>query len=90
MNYSSYNLTKVDFKKNFCFWWGVHLFCEGGVEIIEEEVEEWDHEAGGARHYVPGGQQGLAGAVIQVQEPWNTKQVGQFEIVCKIISNAMM
>ena len=71
MNYSSYNLTKVDFKKNFCFWWGVHLFSEGGVEIIKEEVEERDHEAGGARHHVPGRQQGLAGAVIQVQEPWN-------------------
>ena len=69
---SCYNLTKEDIKKNnFFFWWGVHLFCEGGVEIIEEEVEERDHEAGGARHHVPGGQQGLAGAVIQVQEPWN-------------------
>ena len=84
-------MTKEDIKKNnFFFWGGLHLFCEGGVEIIEEEVEERDHEAGGARHHVPGRQQGLAGTVIQVQEAWNTKQVEQFRIICKIFSNAMM
>ena len=66
---------------------GWHLFSEGGVEIIEEEVEQRHHEPGGARHHVPGGQQGLARAVIQVQEAWNKEDN---EIVCKIFSNAMM
>ena len=69
----------------------MHLFSEGGVEIIEEEVEERDHEAGGARHHVPGGQQGLARAVIQVQETWNKEDNLSFlNEVCKIISSAMM
>ena len=71
---------------------GWHLFCEGGVEIIEEEVEQRHHEPGGARHHVPGRQQGLARAVVQVQEAWNKEDNLSFlnETVCKIFSNAMM
>ena len=48
---------------------------QGGVEVIEEEVEDRDQQPGGASHDVPDGEQGLARAVLQVQQAWGEGRV---------------